>query len=367
MRHHATMSRLRADRPRPAAISWPGWRPASAGSRWPTCWPATDAPRGGARARRPTRRPHHAAQARHVIHIFLGGGLSQVDSFDYKPELIERHGQPMPATERPDVFFGKVGRLHRPHWAFQRRGQSGLWISDLFPHLAEVADELTVIHSMVAETANHTPATSRRTPGFRHMGSRRWARGSPTAWGARRTTCRRSSSCPTRGACPAGGAINWTSGFLPAQHQGVAFHSRGPAIPDLARPPSDRRRAAGRDELLAAMTRHLAEHGDQRPAGRPDAELRAGRPDAVGHPRGDRPRRARSTETHALYGLDRPESADFGRACLLGAAAAGARGPVRPALVRRPFGGRPGTPTTTCPAKNHTGEAPADRPPGRRA
>src|SRR4051794_24467443 len=78
--------------------------------------------------------PHHPRRAARVVHIFLQGGLSQVDSFDHKPELIRRHGQPMPVAERPDAFFGKVGPLHRPHWEFRQRGQSGLWISELFPN-----------------------------------------------------------------------------------------------------------------------------------------------------------------------------------------------------------------------------------------
>ena len=96
--------------------------------------------------------------------------MSQVDTFDYKPGLIAAHGQSLNSSTRPDVFFGQVGRLRRPDWAFRQRGQSGLWVSDLFPHLAEVADELTVIRSMVAETSNHTPATFQENSGFRLNG-----------------------------------------------------------------------------------------------------------------------------------------------------------------------------------------------------
>ncbi len=103
--------------------------------------------------------PHHVAKAKRVIHICLCGGLSHIDSFDYKPQLTKRHGKPLGDSEKPDVFFGKVGLLRKNDWEFKQRGESGLWVSDLFPHLAEVADELTVIRSMVAESANHTPAT----------------------------------------------------------------------------------------------------------------------------------------------------------------------------------------------------------------
>src|SRR6185369_1129462 len=76
--------------------------------------------------------PHHLARAKRAIHIFLCGGLSQVDSFDYKPQLEKLHGKSLTADERPDVFFGQVGLLRKPDWEFKQRGQSGLWVSDLF-------------------------------------------------------------------------------------------------------------------------------------------------------------------------------------------------------------------------------------------
>src|SRR5687768_14606056 len=106
----------------------------------------------GAGAAGPIARPspHYAAQAKHVIHLYLGGGLSHIDSFDYKPELEKYHDKDLPANfGKADPFMGKAGRLHKAHYPFHRRGQSGLWVSDLFPHIAGVADELTVINSMV--------------------------------------------------------------------------------------------------------------------------------------------------------------------------------------------------------------------------
>jgi hypothetical protein len=114
--------------------------------------------------------PHHAAKARRAIHVCLCGAMSQVDSFDYKPELARLHGRSLQSSERPDVFFGQVGLLRQSDWAFRQRGQSGLWVSELFPEIAQVADELTVINSMVAETSNHTPATFQENTGFRLNG-----------------------------------------------------------------------------------------------------------------------------------------------------------------------------------------------------
>ena len=114
--------------------------------------------------------PHHPPRAKRAIHICLCGALSHLDSFDYKPALARYHGKPMPASEKPDVFFGQVGLLRKNDWDFKRRGKSGLWVSELFPQIAEVSDELTVIQSMFAETSNHTPATFQENSGFRLNG-----------------------------------------------------------------------------------------------------------------------------------------------------------------------------------------------------
>ena len=107
-----------------------------------------------------------AARAKRAVQISLVGGLSHVDSFDFKPELAKHHGQPLKTDTKPDVFFGQVGLLRKNDWDFQRRGQSGLWVSELFPHIATVADQLTVINSMTAESANHTPALFVLNSGF---------------------------------------------------------------------------------------------------------------------------------------------------------------------------------------------------------
>ncbi len=171
--------------------------------------------------------PHLVAKAKRAIHICLCGALSHVDSFDYKPALAKHHGQPMPAKEKPDVFFGKIGLLRKPDWDFAQRGQSGLWVSSLFPSIAEVADELTVVQSMVAETSNHTPATFQENSGFRLNGFP--TLGSWLSYGLGAETDELPSFVvipDTRGQ-PAGGSINWTNGFLPARHQGVVFRGAG--------------------------------------------------------------------------------------------------------------------------------------------
>ena len=110
--------------------------------------------------------PNYAPKARRAIHICLVGGMSHIDSFDYKPVLDKLHGKSLQTEEKPDIFFGKVGLLRKSDWEFKQRGQSGLWISDMFPHIAKVADDLTVVRSMVSESANHTPALFFANSGF---------------------------------------------------------------------------------------------------------------------------------------------------------------------------------------------------------
>src|SRR5437588_4725570 len=94
-------------------------------------------------------RPHFPPKARRAIHIFSLGGVSHVDTFDYKPDLARHHGRPLTGKGTLDPFFGKPGNLMRSPYAFRRRGQSGLWVSDLLPHLAGCVDDLVFLHSMV--------------------------------------------------------------------------------------------------------------------------------------------------------------------------------------------------------------------------
>ena len=167
------------------------------------------------------------------IHICLCGAMSHIDTFDYKPGLIAAHGKPVNSSTKPDTFFGQVGRLRRPDWAFRQRGESGLWVSDLFPNLAQVADELTVIRSMVAETSNHTPATFQENSGFRLNGFPCAGAWLSYGLGSESDDLPAFVVIPDAREFPAGGAINWTNGFLPARHQGVVIRPQGEPIDDL--------------------------------------------------------------------------------------------------------------------------------------
>lgn len=262
--------------------------------------------------------PHFAAKAKRVIQITACGGVSQIDSFDYKPLLAKLHGQPLPSSEKPDVFFGQVGLLRQNDWEFKQRGQSGLWVSELFPHLAGVADELTVIRSMFAETSNHTPATFQEVSGFRLNGFPVMGAWLSYGLGAESDDLPSYVVIPDPRGVPAGGSINWTNGFLSARHQGVVMRSQGTAIDDLvpAQPIAQRTELASRELLQKLNAQHFAAHGEgDALASRMRSYELAARmqmtvPEVTNLAQ-------ESTATQAMYGVDRKETADFGRSCLL--------------------------------------------------
>ena len=262
--------------------------------------------------------PHHAPRAKRVIHICCCGGFSQIDTFDYKPELARRHGQPLGGDEKPDVFFGQIGLLRKNDFAFAQRGESGLWVSELFPHLAECADELTVIRSMVAESSSHTPATMHENSGFR-------LNGFPTlgSWLSYGLGCDTDELpayvvLPDPRGLPASGTNNWTNGFLPAQHQGEMFNTKGQVIRDLtpARPIAADVEADSRKLHERLNVLHQAAVGESSElAARIRAyELAAKMQLAV-------PRvtdtAGETAATQQLYGINNELTAPFGRNCLL--------------------------------------------------
>ena len=114
-------------------------------------------------APRPT---HFPARAKRVLMIFCSGAVSQVDTFDYKPEIIKRHGQPMPGAEGLVTFQGAQGNLNKSPWEFRPRGQSGKMVSDLVPHLGALADEMCFIHSLTGKTNTHGPGENFMATGF---------------------------------------------------------------------------------------------------------------------------------------------------------------------------------------------------------
>ncbi len=262
--------------------------------------------------------PHHPAKAKRAVHICLCGGMSHLDSLDHKPLLARFHGKKLPGSEKPETFFGQVGLLRQSDWAFRPRGKSGLMLSDLFPHIHSLADDLTVVRSMQAESANHTPATFQENSGFRLNGFPVMGAWLSYGLGAETDELPAYVVLPDSRGLPAGSTINWSSGFLPPRHQGVALRTKGAPIDDLfpAREVRPEAEAASRDLLGLLDGLHRERTGgdaalDARIKG---YEMAARMQLAV-------PRVAdlsrESAKTHALYGIGAPATNDFGRSCLL--------------------------------------------------
>ena len=262
--------------------------------------------------------PHHPPRVKQVIQIAARGGFSQVDSFDYKPALEKLHGKSLSASEKPDVFFGKVGLLRKHDWEFKQRGSSGLWVSDLFPHLAGQADELTVIRSMFAETSNHTPATFQESSGFRLNGFPVMGAWLSYGLGAETDELPAYVVIPDTRGMPAGGSINWSNGFLPARHQGVVMRSHGTPIDDLvpAVPIAPSTEQASRDLLGVLNRQHLSRRGDSDALAARirsyelAAKMQLAVPEVADLG-------AETELTQSQYGLNDPETVEFGRGCLL--------------------------------------------------
>lgn len=165
--------------------------------------------------------PHLPAKARSVIFLFMEGAVSQVDSFDHKPLLEKYHGQEahrvMGRIEKTQ--FDSIGKMLKSPWNFRQHGQSGLWISDLFPHIARQADDLCVLRSMTSTFPEHTSANY-----FLHSGIGLQGRPSMGAW-VNYGLGSLNDNLPgyvvlNGGQIPSGGLDNFGSGFLPATHQG---------------------------------------------------------------------------------------------------------------------------------------------------
>src|SRR5262245_5407597 len=203
-------------------------------------------------------------------------------------------------------------------FAFRQHGQSGLWMSELLPNLATCVDDMTFIYSMTAKTSNHTPATFQMNSGFTMNGFPCLGAWLSYGLGSENGDLPAFVVLPDPRGVPAGGAINWTQGFLPAAHQGVAFRASGDPIADLSTPRevSPARRQAGLG-LLAQMDRDFlaANPGESALAARIRsyelaARMQVSVPEVINLD-------GESEATKRLYGLDAPATKGFGRNCLM--------------------------------------------------
>jgi len=204
------------------------------------------------------RDSHLKAKANKVLVIFCSGACSQLDTFDYKPELIKRHGQPLPGAEKLKTFQGDQGNLTKSPWEFKPRGKSGKMISELVPHLGELADEMCFIHSLTGKTNTHGPgenfmSTGYTLDGFPSMGA--WV---TWALGSENDDLPAYVAIPDPRGTPQSSINNWGPGFLPAAFQGTDFNTNKP-LRNLARPAgmSAKQDEATRGFIQRLNKRHL--------------------------------------------------------------------------------------------------------------
>jgi hypothetical protein len=213
------------------------------------------------RSATPIQRPHFPARARNVIFLYMDGGPSQVDTFDYKPLLEKYHGRdPHSIFKVEPTQFNNVGRVMASPWKFRQRGRSGLWVSDLLPHVAECIDDLCVIRSMVSKFPEHTSANY-----FLHTGSGLQGRPSMGAWVSYGLGSL-NKNLPgfivlNGGLIPPGGLDNFNSGYLPAAYQGSIFRPANPPVANIRRLEASDEQQRGKLALLRRLDAGIAERG----------------------------------------------------------------------------------------------------------
>ncbi len=263
-------------------------------------------------------RLHHPARAKSVIFLYMDGGPSQMDTFDPKPALERFHGQPFPRKREP-TQFDNVGTTMASPWKFRQYGESGHYVSDLFPHVAQQADQLCVIRSMTSQFSEHTSANY-----FLHTGLGIVGRPSMGAWAVYGLGSA-SADLPgfvviNGGLTPPGGLDNFASGFLPAAFQASTFSPTGAPLANLGSSAVDhpQRRESRRRLLRKLDQQFLATTGQADPV---ESAIR-------NYELAYRMQRSvpevsdlesETQATRSLYGVDHPNEATsiFARECLL--------------------------------------------------
>src|SRR5262245_3737710 len=268
------------------------------------------------------RPQHHPAKAKSCIFLFMEGGVSQMDTFEYKPALVKYAGKQMPKAERTTgeiaTFSSAPNRVIPPYWQFKQHGQSGRWMSSLLPNLATRVDEIAFIHGLKVDNNNHGPAVYHSLTGNMFPGS-----ASIGAWvtyglGSENKDLPGFVVMGDRRGATIGGAGVWGNGFLPAAFQGTLFRNGSTPIVDLNRS-ADMTEAQQRSEL------DLLKWGNQRHAtersNTSELEARISSYELAFRMQTKAPELVdlsrESDATRKLYGLDDAVTEPFGRQCLL--------------------------------------------------
>ena len=267
--------------------------------------------------------PHFTPKVKRVIYLFMAGAPSQFETWLYRPKLGELDGQPTPDSFLEGKRFAFMERFMKdklkllgPRRKFHQHGQSGMWVSEIFPHMAGVADDLALVHSLTTENFNHAPAKL-----FFNTGSTRFGRPSMGAWlsyglGSESQNLPAFVVLRSGERSLMGGANLWSSGFLPTTYQGVEFLRSADPIPNLSTPNgiSMKRQTAKLDAVRDLNLARLTEVGDPEISTRISSYEMAYRMQTSGPELMDL-----STETQAtldLYGA-KPGEQSFANNCLL--------------------------------------------------
>ncbi len=264
------------------------------------------------------RRPHYPAKAKSVIFLFMYGGPSHIDTFDHKPKLNALDGKTIAVKTFGRGGKRNEGRVVGTKWDFKRYGQSGKWVSDLFPHIGGCVDDIAFLHSLTADSPIHGSAMLQMNTGKILSGSP--CLGSWVNYGLGSASENLPGFAvmldPIGG--PISGAKNWASGYMPATYQGTVLRSAGDPILDLQRPTG--MGAGTQRRVLDALRDFNADHAALHPENSNLAariasyelafNMQRHAPEAVDLTR-------ETAATRRLYGLDDPRTEEFGRRCLL--------------------------------------------------
>ena len=265
------------------------------------------------------RPPHFRPRAKRVLYLFCSGALSQVDSFDWKPELERRDGTPLPGGAGLVTFQGEQGDLARSPWKFRPRGGCGKWTSDLLPHLGERVDRMCFLHGMTAKSNTHGPGENQMSTGFTlegYPGIGSWV---SYALGSECADLPAFVALPDPRGLPQSMGNHWGSAFLPAVFQGTAFSANRPIAHLDPRAGVDAAAARAARELAVELDRHrlARQPGDSDLAARIASFELAARMQLRAAQVGDLA--AESAATRERYGCDDANAtkAGFARNCLL--------------------------------------------------
>ena len=268
---------------------------------------------------RESRVTHFPAEARSVIWIVLNGGPSQVDTWDYKPELQRRDGQMLADADPRTGFFETSGRLLASPFQFRQHGQSGTWVSEIFPYLSRHVDDMAFIHSCFTRSNNHSPALFEMNTGLSRMGFPcvgSWMAYGLGAQNANLPGFLVMTDAKGRG-LPKNQAQNWGAGFLPGIYQGTRIQSNGSPIDNLS---SSAGLTRDRQRRLLDMVNKLNGAHLERFKGQVELSARIEAFELAFRMQMEAPEvlsiDQEPSHIRALYGLNHPVAKHFGRQCL---------------------------------------------------